>query len=333
MRRLFALCLSLSVAGRAVAQQTSSACPPGTTTLGFPDRSKATQDACQQAIDLFQLMAPQLGVAITGGNATLGQGGALGGLGHFTVELRANVLAGNVPQVQTPSTNGAVLRSNYPTKTQFVGLPAVDGSIGLFKGLPLGLTNVGGVDLLLSAFYVPKVSADNVTVDPDSPLKIGYGVRIGALQESLLVPGVSLTYFRRDLPKTTITGTSGGDSLIVRGLQDNTTAWRLVASKSLILFSLAAGVGGDTYDASTTVQGIVSGTFGSISNPRSDQIPLKQKLTRTNYFADVSLNLLLAKIVGEIGMVSGGNITTYNKFDSAPDKSRVYGSVGARIGF
>jgi hypothetical protein len=293
----------------------------------------ATQDACQQAVDLFALMAPQLGVAITGGNATLGQGGALGGLGHFAVELRGNVLAGNVPQLQTPATNGAVRRTDYPTKTQVLGLPAVDGSIGLFKGLPLGLTNVGGVDLLLSAFYVPKVSTNSVTVDPDSPLKIGYGVRIGAIQESLLLPGVSFTYFRRDLPKITITGESNGDSVYVNKLQDNTSAWRLVASKSLILFTVAAGVGQDKYDASTSVQGVVTGSFGSINNPRSDLIPLKQTLTRTNYFADLSLNMLLAKVVGEIGMVSGGTINTYNQFDSAPDKSRLYGSLGLRLGF
>jgi hypothetical protein len=332
MKRLIVLCLSLGISGSALAQ-VSSACPAGTTTAGIPDQNRATQDACQQAIDLFQFMAPQLGIAITGGNATLGQGGSLGGLGHFVVEVRANVLAGNVPQIQTPSTNGAQQRTNYPTKTQFLGLPSVDGSIGLFKGLPLGLTNVGGVDLLLSAFYVPKVSADNVTVDPDSPLKIGYGLRVSALQESLLVPGVSLTIFRRDLPKTTITGTSGGDSLIVRGLEDNTTAWRLVASKSLILFGLAAGVGQDRYDAKTSVQGVVSGAFGPLTNPRSNVIPLSQKMTRTNYFADVSLNMLLAKIVGEIGMVSGGSISTYNKFDTAPDKSRLYGSVGLRLGY
>jgi hypothetical protein len=138
---------------------------------------------------------------------------------------------------------------------------------------------------------------------------------------------------KRDLPTTTITGTSGGDSLIVRDLQDNTTSWRLVASKSLILFSLAAGVGQDKYDAKTSVQGVVQGTFGSFTNPHSAIIPLSQSMTRTNYFADLSLNLLLAKVVGELGMVSGGTITTYNKFDSAPDKSRLYGSVGVRIGF
>ena len=333
MKRLLVLFLSFGFSASALAQ-TSSACPPGGTIAGFPDRDRATQDACQQAIDLFQLMAPQLGVSITGGNATLGQGGTLGGLGHFVVELRANGLLGNVPQLQTPSTNGAVQRPNYPTKTQILGLPSADASIGIFKGIPLPLTNVGGVDLLLSAFYVPNVTADNVTVSPDSPLKIGYGVRIGALQESLLTPGVSLTYMKRDLPTTTITGASGGDSLVVRNLQDNTTSWRLVASKSLILFSLAAGVGQDKYDAKTSVQGVVQGTFGTFTNPRSAVIPLEQKLTRTNYFADVSLNMLLAKIVGEIGMVSGGTIPTgLNKFDSAPDKSRLYGSVGVRIGF
>ena len=333
MKRLLPLFLSLALAAPAVAQ-TSSACPPGSTVAGFPDQAKATQDACQQAVDLFQLMAPQLGVSITGGNATLGQGGTLGGLGHFVVELRANGLLGSVPQIQTPATNGAVQRTNYPTKSQILGLPSADGSIGIFKGLPLGLTNVGGVDLLLSAFYVPSVTADNVSVSPDSPLKIGYGVRIGALQESLLVPGVSITYMKRDLPTTTITGTSGGDSLIVRDLQDNTTSWRIVASKSLVLFGLAAGVGQDKYDAKTSVQGVVQGTFGPLTNPRSQIVPLSQSLTRTNYFADVSLNMLLAKVVGEIGMVSGGGpINTYNKFDSAPDKSRVYGSVGVRIGF
>src|SRR5438874_8473005 len=130
MRRLFALCLSLSVAGRAVAQQTSSACPPGTTTLGFPDRSKATQDACQQAIDLFQYMAPQLGTAIAGGNATLGQGGALGGIGHFTIGVRANVVDGTIPQVDklTPRTTGASPSRQFPTEKLPVPMPVADAA-------------------------------------------------------------------------------------------------------------------------------------------------------------------------------------------------------------
>lgn len=312
MKRFLVLGLGMTFATQASAQ--ASQCAGGT-----------TQDACQQAIDVFKLMAPQLGIAITGGNATLGQGGAMGGLGHFAAEIRGNLIAGDVPQLQTPSITGAQQRTNYPTKKQLLGLPSVDASIGLFKGLPLGITNVGGVDLLLSAFYVPKVNADNITVDPDSPLKIGYGVRLGLIQESLLLPGVSVTYFRRDLPKTTITGSDNGATLTVDNLNVKTDAWRLTASKNLILVSLAAGVGQDRYDESALASGTVA--------TQSSSVALSEKLTRTNYFVDASLNMLLAKVVAEVGMVSGGTITTYNQFDTAPDKSRLYGSLGLRLGF
>ena len=62
--------------------------------------------------------------------------------------------------------------------------------------------------------------------------------------------------------------------------------------------------------------------------------PISQDLTRTNVFADLSLNLLLFKLTGEIGQVSGGTINTFNTFSGkqAAD-SRIYGSVGARFGF
>lgn len=336
MKYLLASALSASMAATAVAQGISPQCPPGTVVAGIPDRNRATQDACQQAIDLFKFMVPQLGIAMTGGNATLGQGGTLGGLGHFTLGIRGNVLRGSVPQVDraspATSSSGAIRRTNYPTKDQFLGLPAVDASLGIFKGIPLGLTNVGGVDLLLSASYIPDVEADNVKIDTDSPLKIGYGIRVGAIQESLLLPGVSVTYLRRDLPKATITGSTSGASVTVRDLDVETSAWRIVASKSLILFNIAAGVGQDNYDASTVVRGTVGPPVSPITQ-NSDEIKMEQELTRTNYFADVGFNFLLAKLVAEVGMVSGGTIQTYNQFDTKPDKSRLYGSVGLRIGF
>src|SRR3982074_3974649 len=84
--------------------------PPGTVNgLGVPDQQRASQDACQKSIDLFQYMGPQLGAAITGGNATLGQAGSLGGLGHFSAGFRINALPGTLPQGQhgTPVAPGA----------------------------------------------------------------------------------------------------------------------------------------------------------------------------------------------------------------------------------
>jgi hypothetical protein len=60
---------------------------------------------------------------------------------------------------------------------------------------------------------------------------------------------------------------------------------------------------------------------------------VSQKMTRTNYFADLSMNILLVKIVGSVGMVSGGDVPTHNTFSTAADASRMYGSVGIRFGF
>jgi hypothetical protein len=56
-------------------------------------------------------------------------------------------------------------------------------------------------------------------------------------------------------------------------------------------------------------------------------------MARTNYFLDVSLNIPIFKVVGEIGQVSGGTVDTYNSFDGkAADASLLYGSVGLQFG-
>jgi hypothetical protein len=319
-----------SVSGQAQSAQ----CPAGTVNaFGVPDAARASQDACQQSIDLFQYMAPQLSTALAGGNATLGIGGTLGGLGHFSVGLRANAVAGTLPKVDqlTPLTTGAQ-RRQFPTSDQLIPLATADLAVGVFQGVPMGLTNVGGVDLLASATYIPSVNESSVSVDPNTHLKLGYGVRIGALQESIVIPGVSITYLKRDLPKTLLSAQSGSDSLIVRDLDVETSAWRLVVSKHLVLFGLAAGIGQDKYNSSATTQAVVNRAIIGVN--RSVAIAQSQDLTRTNMFADVSINLPLLNIVGEIGQVSGGTITTFNSFaDKNADASRMYASVGLRFGW
>src|SRR3569623_3444855 len=65
----------------------------------FASAFTAQTNACNTAIDLFNYMAPLLGTAIVGGNTTLGQGGSLGGPGHFAITVRGNALKGSLPQV------------------------------------------------------------------------------------------------------------------------------------------------------------------------------------------------------------------------------------------
>jgi hypothetical protein len=254
------------------------------------------------------------------------------------VDVRINAVQGSVPQVDqvTPSVQGAV-SSRYDTKTQILPMPTADLAIGVFKGLPLAITNVGGIDLLVSASYVPEFNSSGVSVKvPNGSLKLGYGARLGILQESLLVPGISVTYLRRDLPTVSIAGNNASDTLKVNDLSLKTKAWRVVASKSLLMFGLAVGAGQDKYESSADIRASVAArppltTTRTTAAPTS---PISQDLTRTNVFADLSLNLLLFKLTGEIGQVSGGTINTYNTFSGkqAAD-SRIYGSVGARFGF
>lgn len=333
MKRLGVAAALLVVASAAHAQTTG--CPAA---VAGPSAQNAARDVCLQTQDIFQLMAPQLGISITAGNATLGQGGTLGGLGHFTVEARANGVIGDVPDIPNfpaPRTSTPTAQQ-LPSKNTPLGLPSVDGAIGIFKGLPLGLTNVGGVDLLLTGAYVPTLAKGGLTVTPKTNVKIGYGVRVGALQESLLVPGVSVTYVKHDLPTTTITGSTSNMDFTMQDAAVKTTSWRVVASKSLILFGLAVGAGQDMYDESASFSGKATATIAGIGTASTPFGPfsLAQKVTRTNYFADVSMNLLLIKLVGEVGQVSGGKLspTPFNTFSTgAADDSRLYGSLGLRF--
>src|SRR5262249_28260995 len=162
----------------------------------------------QKAVDLYQYMAPQLGGAIVGGNATLGQGGTLGGLGHFTVGARINLIQGSVPKLNDagviPVPTGAVA-STFTTTDIPLPMPTADAAVGLYSGFPIGVTNILGVDVMGSATYIPSFTESNVSVSPDNPLKLGYGVRIGLLQESIITPGASFTYLVRDLPVMDLT--------------------------------------------------------------------------------------------------------------------------------
>ena len=322
--------LTLMLAATAGAQSATNTCPAGSAAL---DPARVTQDACQMAIDVFDLMAPQLGLALVGGNATLGQGGNLGGPGHFSIGVRGNVFSGDLPQVTdfpSPATTGRVQRtgaSALPSKTQIVGLPTADAALGIFKGVPLGLTNVGGIDLLVSATYVPSIgdAGSDIQIKPEKNLQFGYGVRVGLLQESLLVPGVSFTYLKRDLPTTTMTGTGSGFGVNITDAKVKTSAFRVVASKSLLMFGIAGGIGQDRYNESA----LVTGTTGAFTSP---QVTFDEKINRTNYFLDLSLNLPIFKLIGEVGQVTGGTVDTYNEFTGGrADKSRTYGSVGFRI--
>jgi hypothetical protein len=305
-------------------------------------------DACQKAVDIFKYMNPQVGMLISGGNATLGQGGTLGGLGRFAITLRANVTQQlSVPDLdEHEMSDGPVRRTSYATTDNIGGFPAADVAIGLYKGYSLGITRVGGIDALVNVFYLPgqvtsllEESETGVTL-PQGSLKLGYGVRVGLIGETTLLPGVSLTYLRRDLPPLGMTytsessdgftSTSFSDTISLKDFSVKTSAWRLVAGKKLSILAVAVGVGKDRYETS----GDLSYVVRNEAPPRrtSGNLRFSQVVTPTNMFADLSLDLFLFRLVGEVGRVSGSDIATYNQFSRPANEPRVYGAVGLLFG-
>ncbi len=327
MRPSLAAVLLLVVTSHAAAQggAIDPQCRGGTT------QERATQDACQKALDIFTFLAPQLGASIAGGNAASGEHSALRGPGRFSVGLRVNAIRARLPQMgrTSPVISGATT-SEYGISEQAVPVPTVDAAVGLFRGFPIGGTNALGIDGLVSASFLPSVNTSDVDVTlPDGSFKFGFGARVSLVQESVLSPGISVTWLQRDLPVLNFEGTPGADRIQVNSMQVSTRAWRAVIGKNLSVIGVAAGVGQDTYETSAladvrVVRGGVTYAAGPVS--------AIQTFKRDNAFGSVSLNLSLLSIVGEYGRSSHGNLATYNTFaNSRADDAVDYLSIGVRI--
>jgi hypothetical protein len=302
----------------------------------------AVRQACTASVDLINYMTPQLSTAIAGGSPTLGQSGALGGIGRFALTLRGTaVMNGAFPNIGDKPfrTDGAP--QSYTTEETMVPGVGVDFSIGLTKGASLGATNVGGLDFIVSALYIPDIEGEGGDFSikaKDGNLKLGYGLRVGLLDESLVTPGVYLSYLQRDLPVVSLTGSSASGSGVgtasgtfaLNDFSVKTTAIRLVAAKSFVLFGLQAGVGQDTYKGSSNV----TATVNTVGGTQTANASANMSMTRTNMFVGASINLFIGKLVAEYGTVSGGSLPTpTNTFDKQASDSRTYLSGGLRIAF
>ena len=292
---------------------------------------RASQDACQKALDLFGFLAPQLGVAIAGGNAASGEHSSLRGPGHFSLGLRANVVRARIPEItqHEPVVTGAE-SSDYDVDEQAVPVPTLDAAMGIYRGFPVGGTNTMGLDLLFNLSYLPDFNTDEVDATVNgSSFKVGIGGRLTVVEETFMTPGIVVTYLRRDLPVVDVRATPANDELRVNDFQIKTSAWRAVIGKNFSMLGVSVGGGQDTYETSALAEVTVnSGGLSFESGP----ISAVQELTRDNLFGSLSLNLPFLSIVGEVGRVSGGRVSTFNTFgDTRADDDLGYASLGLRV--
>lgn len=315
------------------AQTTSGTC--STVVSGF--NVFTGPDACTKARDLFAFIMPQAGVALSGGNPVLGEGGTMGGWGKRAISLRVSAVDGQLPKNVVPVSLGAATSSNFGATRAPVPVPSLDAAIGVFAGVPAGLTNVGGVDVLLGATYLPKVDEDEFSLAPQtSSFALSYGVRVGALQESSLIPGLSVSYMRRKLPTVSLGYASNNDTISVRNLAATSNSLRLVASKRIAVFGFAAGVGRDQIVNTAGVEAVVNETVLGVSQRGIVRLTdLRNEVTRNTAFVNASIGLLAARIVGELGWSAAGDKDpTLNTFDGrSANEGYRYGSLGVTIRF
>ena len=290
-------------------------------------------DVCQKARDLFGFIVPQIGVAVSTGNPVLGEGGTLGGWPKRAFSVRLSAVDGRLPNKDVPiSTTGGATASDFGATRAPIPMPSADAAIGLFSGVPLGLTNVLGVDLLLGASYLPSVSQGSIDVEAENGgFAMQYGVRVGALQESSLIPGLSVSFMRRKMPTVDLAYRPNNDTLSVNGTSVTSNSIRIVASKRVALFGVAAGVGRDAIEGSASMRAAVNETVLGANRNSSVTLPdLRYTTTRNTAFVNASLSLLVARLVAEFGWSSAGTVQqTLNQFGGRQaNEGYRYGSLG-----
>ena len=316
--------------------------------LSFPLHAQSTQctgqaaalrDACQKGTDIFEMLAPQVNGALTGGGPVLGSSRAVRGL---SIGLRVNAVDGRAPDlanVRLSSTG--IVRSTIPTTRVPVPGPAVDVAVGLFPGVSLGLQRVLAIDALVNVAYIPSRDIKDFTVKTtNGSLKLGYGARVGLLADRMLMPAVAVSYFRRSLPTasfsttftSSVSGVTTNDSLVLNKLSIRNDALRLSLSKKLGFIEIGGGVGQDKYRTSTILHARVSPSIGS--SVTSD-VTLNQEIKRNAAYGSLALNLFKLRIGAEAGSIFGGDsLATYNTFtDGKLNEQHLFGSVGLRLSF
>lgn len=326
-----AVSAAMLLAGSDGAAQSSGTCTVNPATV-------SGADACQKANDLFRFIVPQVGVAVAGGNPILGDAGSLGGLGRRAISLRVIAVDGRLPRNSVPiSIVGGSQPSDFGAARTIVPMPALDLAVGLFPGVPMGLTNVGGVDALVGVTYLPSASRSEFALEPrGGGFGLAYGLRVGLLQESSIVPGLGASWQRRELPSTDLRYTPGNDTLNVTGNSVSVDALRIVIAKRLTLFGLAAGVGQDRIDARSNMSAVVNETvLGTPQRGSAQLLGLHEKTVRKTAFVNASFSFVAFRIVGEYGWSSAGSVReTVNSFGGrSANEGYRYGSLGITARF
>lgn len=251
-----------------------------------------------------------LGSELPGEGSTLGR--RLGGKPRFAVWLRGGGLQLAVPDPTDP--NGATEASGSATELQ-TGL-----ALGIFDGFRV-LPTMGGF-LSLDVFgqasflFLPNGKGFDGNVNVYS-----VGARVGVLQESFTLPGVSVSASRRFSGDVRLGDAASGDPSDV-WVDPAVTSIRATVSKDFFAFGLLAGFGWDDFSSDVRLA-VTDGSASSVTAAGS------LDGNRTIWFGSLSRQLgILAWITLEGGWAAGFDPATgYGGAGFDPEGSTLFGSI------
>jgi hypothetical protein len=254
---------------------------------------------CHDLVASVQLLQPELGMVLAGGNPVLGTASPLGTkfrfIPRFNFGGRISIVWAEIPDLLDYPGD---IADPVGRRSFSVPVAQLDLSVGVYDGLRLG-TTLGGlasVELLGSLGAVMLPDDDGFR---DNATGVGLGARVGILRESFTAPGISISGMYKWHGRVEYGDTAQGDAGSF-AIDMKTLSLRAGLSKSFVALGLALTLAYDSYWSNV----------GFVVNPPPAGPPLAlpaQGQTadlhteRWSAFLDVSYIVLYFNIVAEVG--------------------------------
>ena len=262
---------------------------------------------CLDVVAGIQVLQPELGLTLAGGNPVLGTASPLGtkfrSIPRFNIGGRITFAWVDVPNlIDYPDDPTAAVGTSGVS----LAMPQLDVSVGVFDGIDLA-TSLGGfaaVEIMgsLGALLLPAGEGfqNNAT-------GLGLGARVGILRESFTAPGVSVSGYYKWFGRIQYGSVERGDDAQY-GMDMSVWSLRAGLSKSFVAIGLALTVGFDRYqsDVDYGVAGLANQLIAVV--PEDDTVGLTSD--HWSAFVDVSYIVLFMNIVAQFGWQEEQRVTT-----------------------
>lgn len=288
----------------------------------------ARQPLCEDALAGLQLLQPELGLLLAGGNPVLGTaspiGTKVGSIPRVHLTGRINFVRAELPDVLDYPDAGT-----RPDMRSFsVPMPQLDVSIGVFDGLGWTPTlgGLASVELLgtLSTLILPGGEGFENDVTG-----FGFGARIGLLRESFAAPGVSVSGMYKWFGRVQYGETVESDADF--GLDLRAASFRAGLSKSFVALGLAFTLGYDRYwsdvDLRVTDSSALPEPVALAVIPESAPADLSHG--RWSAHLDVSYIVLFFNLVAAAGWQEEERVVTSSGLEV--ESGNLFTSIGIRL--